>query len=121
VDPKALGRMGEGAALRYLEARGWTTLGRNLRVGRRELDLVMRKGRVLAFVEVKTRSGVAFGGPLEAMTPRKMKEVCRAASGWLLENDLPPGTLVRFDAVGVVLGRAGRMEVTHVPDAWQRG
>jgi putative endonuclease len=120
VDPKALGRLGERAALQHLEARGWTILGQNVRVGRRELDLIIRKGRVLAFVEVKTRGGSTFGTPLEAITPLKQREVCRAAAGWISERALPPETLLRFDAVGVVRRRNGDLLVTHVPDAWQR-
>jgi putative endonuclease len=112
--------MGERAALAYLEARGWRAVGQNVRVGRREIDLIVRMGSVLAFVEVKTRGGVAFGDPLEALTPAKRREVCRAASGWLLGRDLPPNTVIRFDAVGVTRDKRGAVKVTHIPDAWQR-
>ena len=49
------GRAAEAAAARYLVRDGWTLLGRNVRIGRGELDLIARRGAVLAFVEVKAR------------------------------------------------------------------
>lgn len=119
VSHQTLGRWGEGMALSYLLQRGWTSLGRNVQVGRRELDLIVRRGSVLAFVEVKTRRGSSFGDPLEAVTPAKCREVCRAAARWLRENPTPPGTIIRFDAVGVLRLPTGSTRVTHIPDAWR--
>ena len=62
-----LGRAAEEAAARYLEARGWRILGRNVRVGRGELDLIVRRGPVLAFVEVKARRTRTCGAPEDAV------------------------------------------------------
>ncbi|MCH7992121.1 MAG: YraN family protein, partial [Gemmatimonadetes bacterium] len=55
--PHELGAWGERLAGARLERRGWTILERNYRLGRREVDLIARKEGILAFVEVKTRSG----------------------------------------------------------------
>jgi putative endonuclease len=118
MDDREFGHMGETRALSYLQERGWILLGRNVRVGHRELDLIVRRGHVLAFVEVKTRRGLAFGSPLEAITPAKRRDVCRAAAQWLRENDCPPGITVRFDAMGVLKPRNGPIRITHIPDAW---
>lgn len=121
MNSKELGRLGEGEAVRYLKARGWQIVGQNVRVGRRELDLIVRRGRILAFVEVKSRAGRAFGNPLEAITLRKQLEVARAAAGWLLGRVLPRGTVIRFDAIGVLWSAQERVQITHIPDAWWMG
>jgi putative endonuclease len=121
VDSKELGREGEREAAEYLKAHRWQIIGQNVRVGRRELDLIARKGRILAFVEVKSRAHRIFGDPLEAITPRKQLEVARAAAGWLLGRALAPGTVVRFDAIGVLWSAQGAAEIKHIPDAWRMG
>jgi len=121
VDSKELGRLGVGEAVRFLKARGWQIVGRNVRVGRRELDLIVQRDRVLAFVEVKSRQGLAFGDPLEAITHRKQLEVARAAAGWLLGRVLQPGTVIRFDAIGVLWSTGEKVQITHITNAWCMG
>ncbi len=119
MDSSELGRKGEKEATRYLDARGWTILDRNFRVGRNEVDIVATRGRILAFVEVKCRSGLGFGHPLEAITRKKRLEIARVARGWLRQRKVPSGTLVRFDAVAVLWMEGGGTTVVHVPDAWR--
>jgi putative endonuclease len=117
----SLGRLGEHHAARFLERRGWEILARNYRFGRREVDLVARRGRVLAFVEVKTRSGDGFGTPAEAITWRKRREIEAVAAHFLATGGGAEDE-VRFDAVGVtVSGGGGRVRVEHLPDAWRPG
>ena len=62
------GLAGEEQAIRYLQARGWEVVAHRFRVGRIEVDLIARRGHLVAFVEVKTRRGTAFGSPFEAVT-----------------------------------------------------
>ncbi len=112
--------MGEALAAAYLERRGWHVLARNERVGRRELDIIAVRSGIVAFVEVKSRAGRAFGGPLDAITPDKQRDVARAASEWLRCRKFPSGTLIRFDAVGVTWAPDGSCEIHHVEDAWYR-
>lgn len=119
VEPRERGRRGEAAAADYLEERGWRILARNERVGRRELDLVVFRDGILAFVEVKSRGGLGFGTPLEAITRKKRQEISRAAAGWLRERRIPACTLIRFDAVGVTWEADGRCVVFHMEDAWR--
>jgi putative endonuclease len=117
--PHALGAWGERHAAQALERRGWRILARGYRFGRREVDLVARRGRVLAFVEVKTRAGEGFGQPEEAVTALKRREIEAVARDFLVRH--PTGDLdVRFDVIGIVVG-AGRRIVrcTHVADAWR--
>jgi putative endonuclease len=118
-DNVGFGRMGEDEAVRYLESRGWTILARNVRAGRREVDVVASRGRVLAFVEVKCRRDWRFGHPLEAITTAKQLEIARVARSWLHGRALPPGTLVRFDAIAVSWPEGEGPEVLHLPDAWR--
>jgi len=119
VDPKDLGRAGEEVAAEFLRRKGWTIRGRNVRVGRLEIDLIACRDGVLAFVEVKSRRGHGFGGPLEAISPRKMRDVARAAAGWIRHRGGPPLPTIRFDAIGVWWPAGGSPHVVHVPDAWR--
>lgn len=121
MDRQELGRRGEGLAARYLVERGWRLLARNYRSGPKEVDLVVRRGGILAFVEVKTRTSSDFGHPLDAITHRKRREVVAGACGWLREHPPPPGTIRRFDAVAVRIGSDGTVRIEHVEDAWRAG
>jgi putative endonuclease len=121
LNPKELGRRGEDEAARFLEGNGWTILERNARVGHCEVDLIATRGRVLAFVEVKSRSGAEFGAPLAAISPRKMQRIARAAAGWLRDRGYPGGKEIRFDAVGVLWPREASPRIFHMPDAWRMG
>jgi len=73
-----LGARGEHIAERHLVRRGLTVLDRNWRCPQGEIDLVLRDGDETVFVEVKTRSSVAFGHPLEAITAAKPRD----CGGW---------------------------------------
>jgi putative endonuclease len=117
---KVLGDRGEEIAARHLEVQGWTILHRNFRVGHREIDLVVRRDEVVAFVEVKTRAGLGYGHPLEAVTRRKRREIQLVASTWL-DRHGHPSDLYRFDAIAVLLPAGGPPVVEHVEDAWRVG
>lgn len=115
-----LGRRGEALAARMLSTCGWTILARNYRVGHREIDLIARRGPVVAFVEVKTRSNVAFGHPLSAITVRKRLEIARVARSWLRAHGRR-GDTYRFDAIAVTWPAHGAPRIEHTPDAWRMG
>ena len=83
---------------------------RELLGGRYELDLVVRRGRVLVFCEVKSKSGARFGDPLEMVTPMKVERVHRAAQAWLQSHPALRDLAVRFD---VAAERASRLEVVQ--------
>jgi putative endonuclease len=118
VGGKRLGDRGEAIAAEYLEAHGWTVLHRNFRLRHREIDLVVRRGVKVAFVEVKTRAGSAFGHPLEAITRRKQKEIQQVAAAWLHRHGTPSDTY-QFDAVAILLPFDGPPTIEHLEDAWR--
>jgi len=121
MDHISLGRRGEDAAVRYLVGEGWAILGRNVRHGRGEVDIIAASGDVVAFVEVKSRTGRDHGHPLEAITWAKRREVARVARGWLRGQAALGGRIFRFDAVSVSYSGKGPPEILHVPDAWWLG
>ncbi len=116
-DPRArLAARGEAAAARALERAGLEVLDRNWRAGRRELDLVVREGPVVAFVEVKTRSP-GPQDPLEAIDRAKRRDLRRAARAWIHAHP-GVGREFRFDAVSVRLRDDGAPRIHHVRDAF---
>ncbi|KGM14151.1 YraN family protein [Cellulomonas bogoriensis] len=109
----AVGRYGEKIAARYLVEDGYTVLDRNWRGTGGELDLVVRRADEVAVVEVKTRRGLGFGHPAEAITAAKLGRLRRLAGQWLSEHP-GAGRSVRIDVLAVVLPRAGAAQVEHL-------
>lgn len=111
------GRAGEEAAARYLVGQGWTVLDRNWRFHHKELDLVVERDGLVAFVEVKTRTAGGLAHPLEALTAAKRRELTIAARGWVAARGRPYHAF-RFDVVTVRID-GPRLHVEHLPDAWR--
>jgi len=112
----ALGRWGEEEAARFLRRRGMKILERNYRTPVGEIDIIARKGKVLAFIEVKTRRGTAFGTPQEAVGAAKQRQILRTAQ-WYLGDGRGRGLQPRFDVVAVLAGSQGAT-VEHITDAF---
>jgi putative endonuclease len=108
-----LGRRGEDLAAQHLEARGYTVVERNWRCPQGEIDIVARDGGETVFVEVKTRSGVGFGHPFEAITALKLARLRRLATAWCAAR---PGfsELIRIDAIAVIAPVRGTVRVEHL-------
>ena len=81
--------------------RGWRVLGANVWAGGHELDLIVRRGRQLRFVEVKEKRGPSYGDPLEMVTAEKQRRVRRAAEAWLAIRPELGGLRLGFDVVAV--------------------
>ncbi len=100
-DPRhRLGVEAEYIAATALRVQGYQVLEHRFRYGRSDVDLVARRGSVIVFVEVKSRSDDRFGAPSEAVTARKQAKVVRAASAWLSRHP-KPWDAVRFDVITV--------------------
>jgi putative endonuclease len=107
-----LGRFGEDVAAAHLEADGLVLVARNWRCREGEVDIVAVDGEVLVFCEVKTRSGLSFGSPAEAVSPTKLRRMKVVATRWLSANPRPWVEL-RFDVVSVLRTRDG-LVVDHL-------
>ena len=78
---------------------------------------MVEKDGLVVFVEVKGRSGLAFGHPLEAITWRKRRAISIVASAWIARSDFRARSY-RFDAVSVRMMPGGAVELEHVEGAW---
>ena len=118
----AVGRFGEQVAADYLNDAGWSIVERNWRCAHGEIDIIARDGAVLAIVEVKTRSSLAFGDPAEAVTRAKAARLRRLAALWLTQRreslELDGFPELRFDVVSVVRVVGGPPVVRHAKAAF---
>lgn len=115
---RRLGSQGEGHARRYLEGRGYAFLAANWHCAAGELDLVMRAGDEIVFVEVKTRRGELAGRAEEAISAAQQRRLLAAAEWFLAEHPDLEDLIWRIDLVAITLGPGGVVQrVTHVANA----
>lgn len=112
----ARGREFEDRAERWLHRQGLTTLERNFRAKVGELDLVMRDGSTVVFVEVRYRADARQGGALESVTAAKQRRLVHTAELWLQRHPAYAGKPARFDVVGIEGQR-----LDWIKDAFQAG
>jgi putative endonuclease len=112
-----VGRRGEDLACAELERQGLAVLARNWRCRWGEIDIVAAdrspQGVTLVFCEVKCRSGLGFGHPLEAITHAKLRTLRQLAAHWMREHRVS-ARHIRVDAIGVVLVPGQQPSLTHV-------
>ncbi|RSX54459.1 YraN family protein [Bifidobacterium samirii] len=116
LPPRELGALGERYAAAWLAASGFTVLERNWRCRYGELDIVaLSPERSLVFVEVKTRRGVRYGPPQEAVTARKRNSLRAAAVQWLTDSrHRVPHRGVRFDVIAIVAAAGAPPVLRHI-------
>lgn len=117
-DKTEIGRLGENLAAKFLQDKGFTVAERNFRFGKAEIDLIVQRDEWLLFIEVKTRSSVAYGQPEEFLTPQQVNRIFDAAEEYIYRIDWQGH--VRFDVVSIQLG--GKIfgddaEIEHLEDA----
>jgi putative endonuclease len=113
----ALGRAGEYLAADHLEQQGLAVLSRNWRCQQGELDIVASDGDQVIFCEVKTRAGVDYGAPCDAVNPGKVRRLRELAKAWLREHGVS-GCRVRFDVVSVLWPPDGPVRIDHIEEAF---
>lgn len=105
---KKLGAKGEKRARKYLKRKGWKILEKNYKNPFGEVDIIAKKGGVLAFVEVKTRLTDEFGAPSEAVSVQRQTRYIQAAKFYFYGREID--CTVRFDIIEVFDGRINHIE-----------
>jgi putative endonuclease len=116
MDAKELGRLGEQRAVWFYRMRGYAIVGRNVRLRGGEIDLIVRRRHMLAFVEVKTRQSLAAGEGFEAVDRQKQLQLVRLAEAYLAQY--PHRGEVRYDVLSLFWVNT-HFIITHYPDAFR--
>ena len=115
---KVLGKLGEDCAAKFLEAEGYTIVERNFRIRSAEIDIIARRDNLIIFVEVKARSNIRHGLPVEAVNLRKQKKIIEAA-GVFLQDENFCDCACRFDVVEVYLRGECVEEIHQIENAFE--
>ncbi|MEP6687938.1 MAG: YraN family protein [Gemmatimonadales bacterium] len=113
------GLWGERLAMAHLTRQGWSIEAHRFRLRHHDLDIIARRGRLVAFLEVKTRGTSGWGTPAESVGWRKRRTIARVAEAWRARHGRP-GDVYRFDVFAVLVGPGG-YRVEHLEDAWRLG
>lgn len=107
------GRTAEALCVGWLRVKGYRILAKRFRSHAGEIDLIARRGRLLAFIEVKARAGETAA--LEAITPHQQRRIVRAAESFLAKRRDLRGLDIRFDVMTVRPGKPPK----HLKDAFR--
>jgi putative endonuclease len=117
LDKKSIGRDGERAAVNFLENKGFRIIQTNYRVAGAEVDIIALAGRILCFIEVKTRKSSDYGLPEAFVTLAKQRKIIRAAKFFSTRKAYRE-YLVRFDVVSILSDENG-MVFDHLENAFE--
>jgi putative endonuclease len=116
MEKKELGQKGEELALRFLKKRGYRIIEKNYVCKMGEMDIIAKEKGTLVFIEVKTRTSMAFGPPQLAVTRFKQRQLSKVALYYLKEKRLE-NVKARFDVVAILLVQKGE-EIELIRDAF---
>jgi len=111
-----LGRKGEELAKQHLENAGYEILDENWRFGKAEVDLIAYQNKTIIFVEVKTRTGNAFGEPEDFVDAAKQALLVSAADEFIELMDF--NGEARFDIIAILFDQQGSYRLNHIQDAF---
>jgi len=112
-----LGKSGENTVANYLKNNGYTILIRNYRCKMGEIDIIAQKDLELVFIEVKTRSGLRYGSPAEAVNIRKQRQISRTAQWYLAQQNLFD-VAARFDVISLLSDGTHDDRIDHIHNAF---
>ena len=112
----SLGKMGEDAALEFLESRGMRLVERNWRWNHKEIDLIVESDEAMHFVEVKSLRAPALRKPYEAVGGLKQYHVARAAEHFIFERHIRKEA--RLDVVSIEFFEDGSFDLEYIPNAY---
>ena len=115
---KIFGQLGEDCAAKFLEEQGYKIVARNFRIRSAEIDIIAQIDNVIVFVEVKARSNIRHGLPVEAVNLRKQKKIIEAASVFLQDEKFFD-CACRFDVVEVYLRGEHVEEINQIENAFE--
>ena len=115
---KTFGKLGEDCAAKFLEAKGYSIIVRNFRIRSAEIDIIAQLDDVIVFVEVKARSSIRHGLPVEAVNFRKQKKIIEAAAVFLQDENFCD-CACRFDVVEIFLRGQIVEEINHIENAFE--
>lgn len=116
LNKRSLGTEKEELAVRYLEEQGATVLAKNFYFRGGELDLVIKDGEYVCFVEVKYRKNMSYGTPEAAVTTAKQRKIILGARMFLYQNHYGSDTPCRFDVISIY-----QEEISWIKDAFYLG
>lgn len=111
------GNLAEDLAASFLEEKGYKIITRNFRYQKAEIDIIAEFDEQIIIVEVKARGTDLFMEPHEAVTRKKIKSLVFAADFFMSENNRSQE--VRFDIIAVLPDEFQKLQITHLPDAFQ--
>jgi len=127
MDNRSFGRVGENSAALYLQKNGFNIIGRNVYVGRCEIDIIAENGDLLLFVEVKTRRQKPdvksiYGRPASAVDREKRKNLLSSVKRYLCENrESTEAYQPRIDIIEVYVDPSDKvyrvLDIRHFPNA----
>jgi putative endonuclease len=112
-----LGSRGEDLAAAFLEKQGYAILERNYRCKGGEVDIISRDGKILVFVEVKTRRTASYGVPQLSVTPFKQRQIMKAALTWLASHRKLEAP-ARFDVIAITIQGDREPVFDHIKNAF---
>ena len=114
-----VGKIGESLAIEHFKVQGYEIRAQNYRTRSGEIDLIVQRGKRIAFVEVKTRRSSKFGLPQAAVTPTKQKQISKIALDYLQTHNLLD-VPCQFDVVAIVLSwKFELIKLQHIENAFE--
>jgi len=116
MDKYTKGMQGQHVAEKYIQGKGYCILARNYRVRTGEIDIIARSGEFVVFIEVKYRSGLAYGYPRESVDSGKQQRIIRTAMHYISTHGLDEH--FRFDVIEI-LEQDGKVYANHIENAFE--
>lgn len=113
---KDLGNMGEEKASNFLIQDGYSILARNFRTNQGEIDIIAKKNEEYIFIEVKTRTSIKYGEPIEAINKNKKKHIVNASKYFICKNKLN-NKYIRYDIIEVYINKKSQL-INHIKNVF---
>ncbi len=118
MNNKILGQYGEDYSCKYLQDKGYKILEKSFRNKLGEIDLIAQDGKVVCFIEVKTRESLHYGAPFEAVNSTKQHRIVKMALSYLKYRFQTIDILSRFDVISIYRTSKGEAIVEHIINAF---